>query len=215
MNSNQVDSNIGAFFDLEKTLIKKNLFSVFLKFAINKKFISPIKLPWLIILFILSKVTKSNTPIRQGIYWIVSGLNKQEITAAWKDYLILIINNLLIEETLIRLKDHHIKAHFLVMLTNNLDFIIEPIKLFFNFNLVVSLNTYETEEGTIFKHMSFFKSIGLNKEKEVIRICDENKLVRNKSYGYGDSQEDIGFLKQLGNAYIIKNCQNVIKLNLI
>lgn len=199
----------GAFFDLDKTLIKGNLFFIFFKFLQKEKFTSIYSYLYIILLLMLSKLLNNREFIRHGMIMSISGNDKSEILKKWKGYVKVNVAKMLIQPSKDILLKHKNEGTLIFILTNNLDIAVEPIADILGVTKYISITNYEVRKGII-KHKLRFKKISIDKYKEAMKIINGYSINTDASFGYGDSIEDFAFLRTLGNSFIVKNCNQIV-----
>ncbi|MDP3148205.1 MAG: haloacid dehalogenase-like hydrolase [Ignavibacteria bacterium] len=203
-------NNIAAFYDLDKTIIRQNLYSIFFNTFIKKssKILAKFYIP---VLFVLSKLFKNNEFIRHGMIWSLSGYNKKYIQLEWREYLKANLDTIMIKCIQESIENHLSANHKLFILTNNIDVLVGPLAELLGFTDYRAINVSVDSSENILS-TSLLKKISIDKKMELFNLSTEYKIDLSKSFGYGDSIEDYEFLRELTSAYLL-NKDQLMKFN--
>jgi HAD superfamily phosphoserine phosphatase-like hydrolase len=202
-------NSTAAFFDLDKTLIKGNLYIIFLKMLQKQRWTTVFSYFYLIPLMIISKMLNNNELIRHGMIFSIRNMKRNEVINIWRKYVIENKETIFIKSTLNALRKHKENQLNIIILTNNLDVLVDPIVEILEVDDFVSITTTMNNKGGI-KLPNLLKVISIVKTKEIERIAAQQQINLLESFGYGDSKEDYDFLRIVGHPFLIKDNDEIV-----
>lgn len=201
---------IAAVFDLDKTIISTTLFNLFISAYVRRKDFPWTAFLYMPILLLLSVALRNKKFIRNGIIMMLYKKNKIELSTYWNRFLQDLPHDIYIHAVDEKINEHKRLGHFIIILTNNIDFIAEQIVKKYNVDALKATETTTDQNHTIINPRPFLSEIKMDKRSTLVELSKKMKIDLNASFGYGDSPEDYEFLKIVGNPYLVIGKEKIV-----
>ncbi|MGD1875271.1 MAG: HAD family hydrolase [Mastigocoleus sp.] len=199
-------SRIAAFFDVDGTLIKKNAIQHYLylgsqNLPLVNRWALVIKILFLLpFYFILDSIDRRL--FNHFFYHNYSNYSLKYINNESKNYFHFNIKNSVFNQALACIEQHREQGHLLILVTGSLDFIVQPLADFLNFDAVLATKLEIKDEYYTGK-IEGVSIVGEEKAKAMKNLAIQLDIDLNKSFGYGDSISDLAMLKIVGNSIVV------------
>ncbi len=195
-----LNSDTVAVFDVDRTLLDTNLFRLFLRFCVGSR-----RLPWLrvagvIWALLMSLALRRKEGLRRAMYRCVRGMSRDEVAVAWAEQFLSVADAHILDSTRTALREHVRAGRHVVLLTNNLDFLVRPLQAAVGAHDAICLQTDVDESGCLVSPPPGLR-LTIQKADAIRALACDRSWDLSESYGYGDSEEDHEFLGLVGYAF--------------
>lgn len=194
---------IGAFFDIDKTILSENTGTLYLKYLYKKGLTTRKKvlLSWYWFLkYRLNLVDMEN--LSKRIVQEYKGQNERETAEISRRWFKEMGKNFIYREIIPIINDHKNKGHILATITAGTKYTAEPISEYLGIKYVIG--TIPKVENSHFTG-EFVEPICYGKGKLywAKKFCEEHNIDLKQSYFYTDSITDMPLLLEVGNPVIV------------
>jgi len=209
------DSQIAAFFDLDRTIIARAAMSAFKSPLLShglltRRAVVSILLGEIIYLHLGATRTRIEHFGKSGVK-LIKGKKQSEISAAVEEVLNQVVEPIIYAEALELIETHKKQNHLVILVSASPEEIVNPLAKLLGADMAIASKAHVDSDGYYTGDIDFL-AIGTNKADAVAKLAKKLNIDLKQSYAFSDSIADVPMLEMVGHPVAVNPDRALEKL---